>query len=206
MFTGLVRERGTLTASPQPSGKGGVRLVIGHSTQLGRGLAIGDSLAVNGVCLTLVEKTDVSSTVELAPETLRRTRLGELGRDDAVNLEPALRAGDPLGGHIVQGHVDTTISVVGREDLADHREVAFDLEASIAPYVVEKGSVTLDGVSLTVASLSPDRFTVALIPHTLEVTTLGDLEVGDRVHIEVDILAKYVARAVAAWDPAGRDR
>lgn len=201
MFTGLVRERGSLTADPRPSGAGGVRLVIGHSAALGRGLAIGDSLAVSGVCLTLVARADASSTVELAPETLRRTTLGGLRRGDAVNLEPALRAGDALGGHLVQGHVDTTTAVLGRADLGDHRELVFALPAAIAAFVVEKGSVSIDGVSLTVAGLAEDRFSVAVIPHSLEVTTLGALEVGDRVNVEVDILAKYVARAVEAWRP-----
>src|SRR3712207_3958568 len=119
-------------------------------------------------------------------------------RDDEVNLEPALRMGDALGGHMVQGHVDGTARVVDRRDLTDHRVLAFSIPEELAPYLVEKGSITVDGVSLTVSSLLPDRFEVALIPHTLEVTTLSRLQPGDRVNLEVDVIAKYVQRMLAA--------
>lgn len=196
MFTGLVRERGRLIADPSPSGQGGVRLRIGHSPELSGLLSLGASLAVSGVCLTLVDMAPGISEVELAPETLRRTSLGGLKAGDELNLEPALRMGDPLGGHWVQGHVDGTLAVVQRRDLQEHRELAFELPADLRPYVVEKGSVTLDGVSLTVSRLYPDTFEVALIPHTLEVTNLDRLQVGDRVNFEVDVLAKYVNRAL----------
>ncbi|MCG8461052.1 MAG: riboflavin synthase [Holophagales bacterium] len=203
MFTGIVRERGRLIADPEASEKGGVRLEIGHSEALGGLLEIGASLAVSGVCLTVVELSAAVSVVELSPETLERTGLGELRRSSDVNLEPALRAGDAMGGHWVQGHVDGLLAVLDRRDLAEHRELAFELPTAHAPHVVEKGSVTLDGVSLTVSRLverdgEASAFEVALIPHTLEVTTLGDLQAGDRVHFEVDILAKYVERAIAA--------
>jgi len=201
MFTGIVLERGRLLEAPTPSEKGGVKLVIGHSAELGRRLEIGASLAVSGVCLTLVERTDESSTVELSPETLRRTTLGGLERGSEVNLEPALRAGDALGGHWVQGHVDGVTELVSRQDFTEHRELDFALPPELAAYAVAKGSITLDGVSLTLAELERDRFRIALIPHTLEVTTLGLLEPGDRVNLEVDILAKYVERALAT---AGR--
>ncbi len=224
MFTGLVRERGRLGADPSPSGDGGVSLRIEHSTDLGASLALGDSLAVNGVCLTIVEQGMVDRTpaegreaepnrawsrVELAPETLRRTTLATLRSGSDVNLEPALRAGDALGGHWVQGHVDTTIGVAAREDLVAHRELTFELPEAMVPMVVEKGSVTLDGVSLTVATRTlgrsdGPRFSVALIPHTLEVTTLSALVVGDRVNLEVDVLAKYVASQLEAWRPAAQ--
>lgn len=196
MFTGLVRERGRLIADPSPSGQGGVRLRIGHSPELSGLLSLGASLAVSGVCLTLVDMAPGISEVELAPETLRRTSLGGLKAGDELNLEPALRMGDPLGGHWVQGHVDGTLQVVDRRDLQEHRELAFELPEDLRPYVVEKGSVTLDGVSLTVSRLHPDTFEVALIPHTLEVTNLDRLQVGDRVNFEVDVLAKYVNRAL----------
>ena len=187
-----------------PSGQGGVRLAIGHSADLGRRLEIGASLAVSGVCLTIVEMMELDGdpplgcTVELSPETLARTTLGALRRGDPVNLEPALRMGDPLGGHWVQGHVDGTTAVVDRRDLTDHRVLAFAIPPDLAPYLVEKGSITVDGVSLTVSALAPDRFEVALIPHTLEVTTLSALRPGDRVNLEVDVLAKYVHRILAA--------
>jgi riboflavin synthase len=240
MFTGLIQERGQVLGDPRPSGRGGVRLAIGLSGELAAGLGIGASLAVSGVCLTVVEIVEAESpatvprenepppwrhgepesaepapqqdggppsagrpapravVVELAPETLARTTLGRLRDGAAVNLEPALRAGDPLGGHLVQGHVDGTSEVVARRDLADHRLLAFALPPALAPYLVEKGSVTVDGVSLTVAGLAPDRFEVALLPHTLTVTTLGALAAGDAVNLEVDVLAKYVQRMLAA--------
>lgn len=173
-----------------------MRLRIGHSPELSGLLSLGASLAVSGVCLTLVDMAPGISEVELAPETLRRTSLGDLKAGDELNLEPALRMGDPLGGHWVQGHVDGTLQVVDRRDLQEHRELAFELPEDLRPYVVEKGSVTLDGVSLTVSRLHPDTFEVALIPHTLEVTNLDRLQVGDRVNFEVDVLAKYVNRAL----------
>lgn len=196
MFTGLVRERGRLIEAPERSPEGGVKLVIGHSEELGAELEIGASLSVSGVCLTLVEAAPSACAVELSPETLRRTTLGALSRGSEVNLEPAMRLGDVLGGHWVQGHVDATTEVVARRDLEEHREVAFALADDYRAFVVEKGSVTLDGVSLTISALAADRFEVALIPHTLEVTTLGSLAVGDRVNLEVDVLAKYVRRAL----------
>jgi riboflavin synthase len=198
MFTGLVVERGRLIEDPVPSGAGGVRMVIGHSPETGKRLSIGASLAVSGVCLTVTEMTDHRVTVELSPETLSRTTLGGLRKGGEVNLEPSLRMGDPLGGHLVQGHVDGTAEVVDRRDLAGHRELAFSIPPQLAPFLVEKGSVTVDGVSLTVSALGPDRFEVALIPHTLEVTTLSDLRPGDRVNLEVDVIGKYVARMLAA--------
>lgn len=183
-----------------PSGQGGVRLALGHSADLGRRLEIGASLAVNGVCLTITEldgDPPLGCVVELSPETLSRTTLGSLRRGDPVNLETALRMGDALGGHWVQGHVDGVTTVVDRRDLADHRVLAFAIPAGQEPLFVEKGSVALDGVSLTVSALASDRFEVALIPHTLEVTTLSRLRPGDRVNLEVDILAKYMHRMLA---------
>ncbi len=194
MFTGLVRERGRLIEEPTKSPEGGVCLSIGHSEGLSAVLDIGASLAVSGVCLTLVEHRPGRSRVELSPETLARTTLGSLQGGSLVNLEPALRMGDPLGGHWVQGHVDTTLKVLRRQEHKKHREVFFELPEDYRYVVVEKGSVTLDGVSLTVSRLQEDAFSVALIPHTLAATTLDLLEVGDRVNFEVDILAKYVQR------------
>jgi len=202
MFTGLVRERGRVAADPAPSEEGGVRLRLRHSTELSELLSIGASLAVSGVCLTVVELAAEESAVELSPETLRRTTLGALRAGGEVNLEPALRVGDPLGGHFMQGHVDGTLAVLAVETIGEHREVACELPAELAPFVVEKGSIALDGVSLTVAGLAADRFTVALIPHTLEVTTLGALRAGHRLNVEVDLLGKYVQRALQAMDLA----
>lgn len=227
MFTGLIVERGRVTAPPAPSAEGGLRLRIAHGAALAERLEIGASLAVAGVCLTVTSRSSdtagedaataspvAASTVELSPETLRRTMLGELAAGDEVNLEPALRLGDPLGGHWVQGHVDGLAEVTARRDAGAHRELALAAPARLGRYLAEKGSVTLDGVSLTVAS-PPRRIvaggeeavelTVALIPHTLDHTTLGGLEPGDRVHLEVDVLAKYVERLLGR-DRAGADR
>jgi riboflavin synthase alpha subunit len=198
MFTGLVAERGRLIAAPTPSGQGGRRLELVHSLGLSERLSPGASLAVSGVCLTVTDLSPGRTVVELSPETLSRTTLGDLDARDEVNLEPALRMGDPLGGHWVQGHVDTTVEVVERRDLEEHRELFFSLPEDLAPFLVEKGSVTLDGVSLTVAAQEGDRFSVALIPHTLEITTLSGLQVGHRVNLEIDVLAKYVHQALAA--------
>jgi riboflavin synthase len=198
MFSGLVVERGRVAEPPAPSGRGGVRLVLAHGLALGEILPVGASLAVSGTCLTVVERGDGRSTVELSAETLARTTLGGLKEGSAVNLEPALRVGDPLGGHWVQGHVDGRTEVVGRDDRGDHCTMSFALPPALAPFVVEKGSVAVDGVSLTVAGRGADRFSVALIPHTLNVTTLGDLQAGAAVNLEVDILAKYIHQALAA--------
>jgi riboflavin synthase len=174
MFTGLVAERGRVLSDPAPSPKGGVLLRVGCSVELGERLSIGASLAVSGVCLTVVELTAErdACVLEMGEETLRRTTLGGLAEGSAVNLEPALRMGDPLGGHWVQGHVDTTVELLARDDREDHSVLTFSLPVAMAPFVVEKGSVCLDGVSLTVASLgdlaapasegADDRFTVWL--------------------------------------------
>ena len=198
MFTGLILERGRVETDPEPSGQGGLRLVLGHSRALGERLPIGASVAVSGTCLTVVARGEGRSEVELSPETLARTTLGGLRAGDAVNLEPALRVGDPLGGHWVQKHVDARAAVVGRDDCGGHCTMSFALPAELAPFIVEKGSVAVDGVSLTVAGRSAGRFSVALIPHTLAVTSLGAVAVGALVNLEVDVLAKYVHQALAA--------
>lgn len=201
MFTGLVVEVGRLAAAPRSSGKGGVLLAIEHGDQVARRLLLGSSLAVAGVCLTAVRLEGSRTEVELSPETLRRTRLGGLSAGARVNLEPALRAGDELGGHWVQGHVDGTLRLLERIDREAHRELTFELPSADAARVVEKGSIAIDGVSLTIADCADDRFSVALIPHTLEATTLRDLEVGERVHVEYDVLGKYVERWLRLRSP-----
>jgi riboflavin synthase alpha subunit len=202
VFTGLVTERGRVAGDPRPLPGGGVRLAVEHSAELAARLGLGASLAISGVCLTVVagapSPAGWRSEFELVPETLARTTLAALGDGDAVNLEPALRMGDPLGGHLVQGHVDGTAEVVDRRDAGENRVLALSLPEALSPYLVEKGSITVDGVSLTVAARLPGRFEVALIPHTLAVTTLGDRAAGDRVNLEVDVLAKYVHQALAA--------
>lgn len=198
MFSGLVFERGWLSGGPEPVDGGGSRLRIAHSGDLGQRLTVGASLAVSGVCLTVTELLPGVALADLSPETLARTTLGALRDGAAVNLEPALRAGDALGGHWVQGHVDATAEVVEIRPLGEHREVRLRIPPELSPFVVEKGSVTVDGVSLTISRVEASDFSVALIPHTLAVTTLGELRAGQRVNLEVDILSKYVQRALAA--------
>lgn len=202
MFTGIVTERGRVVEAPGASDRGGSRLVVGHSAALAAKLDPGASIAVAGVCLTVVEQDEAvgaaRSAFDLSTETLSRTTLGALQAGDEVNLEPPLSAGDPLGGHWVQGHVDTTTRVTRVEEQGDHRVVTFNVPARLETGVVLKGSITIDGVSLTVAALDDRTFDVALIPHTLEVTTLGGLKPGDRVNVEGDVLARYVQKAVEA--------
>ena len=179
MFTGIVRERARVR-----SFKGG-RLVVESSLEPG----LGDSVAVDGVCLTVVDASNGALSFDLLDET--RARVKPFGRE--VNLEPALRAGEPLGGHYVQGHVDG----VGRVRAFEGERLTLEAPQELLRYCVEKGSIALDGVSLTIAALHDDAFEVALVPHTLEVTTLGGHGPGDPVNLEVDVLAKYVERLVA---------
>jgi riboflavin synthase len=196
MFTGIIEERGEI-AAVSPAG-GVTRLDIRARQVLGD-LAIGGSVAVNGACLSATAIGDRLFTVEAIPETMRRTNLGELRPGSAVNLERSLRLGGRLEGHWVQGHVDAVTRVVGRRREADRSErFEFELPAAQARYVVEKGSVALDGISLTVGEVGESTFAVYLIPHTLEVTTLGTRQPGDRLNLEVDILAKYVERLMAS--------
>jgi riboflavin synthase len=190
MFTGIVRELGSVEAVEENAD--GVRLRI-RGPETAVGASTGDSVSVNGVCLTAVEVQDGVLSFDVVPETLRRSTLGRLSAGDPVNLEPALQAGDPFGGHFVQGHVDGIARV--------RRTTEEGLEIEAAPellrYVVEKGSIALDGVSLTVATLDGDAFSVALVPHTKAVTTLGRAAPGDELNIEVDMLAKYVEKLTA---------
>lgn len=190
MFTGIVERIGTVREITARDGA--QRMVIGGAG-LGE-LPVGASIAVNGVCLTVVESGDAIS-VDLIPETLERTNLGALGPDELVNLELPLAAGGRFDGHIVQGHIDS-VGTIARVDIDNHQGTVMtvDVPEDLRRYIVEKGSVTIDGVSLTIAGLTEDGFSVALIPHTLEVTTLGLRKRGDTVNLEMDVLAKYVER------------
>jgi riboflavin synthase len=194
MFTGIVRELGTVEAFD------GSRLVV-VAMETEADSAVGDSVAVAGVCLTVVEADDGRLAFDVVPETLARTALGGLERGRAVNIEPSLRVGDRLGGHVVQGHVDVVGRVRSVAPDGDGRRVWVDAPAEVLGYCLEKGSVAVDGVSLTVAALDESGFEVALIPHTLDVTTLGWLQPGDPVNLEPDVLAKVVERLVAARLP-----
>jgi riboflavin synthase len=194
MFTGIVREVGNVDFFV------GSRLVV-TGPETAAGIAIGDSVSVAGVCLTVVESAEGRLSFDVVPETLARTALGRLEPGDPVNLEPALRVGDPLGGHVVQGHVDAVGRIRSLEPEGESRRVWVDAPESVVRYCLEKGSIAVDGVSLTVAALDDDGFEVALIPHTLEVTTLGRLEPDDHVNLETDVLAKVVERLLAARLP-----
>ncbi len=191
MFTGLVESIGKV-ASLQAEGEGR-RLVI-EATIFGNDITLGESIAINGVCLTVVEKTLGRADFQLAPETLRKSNLGNLTIGSLVNLERAMRLGDRLGGHWVQGHVDGMGSLLKREKDGDWEKFIFQMPATLSRYLVAKGSITINGVSLTVVDVSTDIFSVALIPHTLANTNLEVLRDGDPVNLEVDILAKYVER------------
>lgn len=190
MFTGIVREVGRVEAVEERGES--VRLVV-RAPETAAAAAVGDSVSLAGVCLTAVEIADGTVVFDAVPETLRRSTLGRLKTGGGVNVEPALRAGDPLGGHIVQGHVDG----VGRIRRVDDEGIEVEATQDVLRYCVKKGSITVEGVSLTIAGLAERSFTVALIPHTREVTTLGELAEGDDVNLEVDVVAKYVERLAA---------
>jgi riboflavin synthase len=191
MFTGIVREIGR--ADSISGHAGGVRLVI-DAPATATTTGVGDSVSIDGVCLTVVAAGETQIAFDAVPETLGRSALATLEPGSRVNLEPALRAGEALGGHYVQGHVDGVATVRSVEPEGDGRRLWFEPPPELLRYLVEKGSVAVQGASLTVAGLDEAGFAVALIPHTLEVTTFGALEPGDRVNIEVDVLAKYVEK------------
>jgi len=191
VFTGIVRERGRVVSVAL--GDGGAHLRI-EAPETAAAAKAGDSIAVAGCCLTATAVADGALEFDAVPETLARTTLGTLARDAEVNLEPALRAGEPLGGHFVQAHVDGRGLVVALEPQGEGARLQLELEHALLRYCVQKGSIALDGVSLTVAALDAAAIEVALAPFTLEHTTLSTLEPGDEVNVEVDLLAKYAER------------
>jgi riboflavin synthase len=195
MFTGIVQERGRVAAVA--GGKDGVRLAV-HAPETAARTAVGDSVSVDGCCLTAVAVADGRLAFHAVPESLRRTALEGLEAGVEVNLEPALRAGEPLGGHVVQGHVDGVGRVRSLEPEGEGARLAVEASPKVLRYCVEKGSIALQGVALTIAALSDEGFEVALVPHTLKATTLGTLHPGDSVNLEVDVLAKYVERLLLA--------
>jgi riboflavin synthase len=198
MFTGIIQGKGKVQRA-QASG-GGMVFLLETDFDL-TDPEDGESIAVNGVCLTARDIKGNSFLVDVSPETLSRTGLAKLQSGSQVNLERALRLSDRLGGHMVSGHVDTQGRVEDRRNEGDFTLFTFSLSPSLVKYVIEKGSVAINGVSLTVNSCEGDRFTVSIIPHTLAVTTLGELKPGDRVNIEVDIIGKYVEKLLS--DKAG---
>jgi riboflavin synthase len=187
MFTGIVSGVGKVVAA------GGRRIGIDHAATA-RKVRIGSSVAINGVCLTVVQKRGSLFYADVVPETRRRTNLGSLKDGSRVNLELPLTASASLDGHLVQGHVDATAVVQKVQVAAAGKQVTFELPATVAHYVAEKGSIAVDGVSLTVSSVNRGSFTVALIPHTLAVTIAGSYKRGSKVNLEADVIARYVAR------------
>jgi riboflavin synthase len=207
MFTGIVEGTGTVAALAAAADGSGARLQL-EAPWLAGQLEPGESVAVNGCCLTVAEATAAGFAADLVAETLRRTALGGLAAGARVNLERPVSLGGRLGGHLVQGHVDGVARIQDRQPVGPEgsgepqggapvnrgEEVRIELPPDLERYVVEKGSIAVDGVSLTVAAVGPGWLTVALVPHTLEVTTLGDRQPGDPVQLEVDVIAKYVER------------
>jgi riboflavin synthase len=192
MFTGIVTDIGEVIAV-EPRAAGLARLTIAGRCEPDT-VAIGASIACSGVCLTVVARGKDWFAVDAAAETLRRTTIGRWRKGTRINLERALKVGDELGGHIVAGHVDGLAEVVARENLPDMAQFTLRAPDNLARFIAPKGSITLDGVALTVNETAGERFSVLIIPHTLEVTTLSALGVGDEINLEVDLLARYIAR------------
>ena len=189
MFTGIIEALGLVqVVEERPPGR---RLTI-EGGGIAEGIVLGDSVAISGCCLTVVAIQESSLDFDVGPETLSRTILGRLTKGDTVNLERAVRVGDRLGGHFVSGHVDAVGTLMQRDDAKDWCTFWFHMPDNLRTQMASKGSVAVDGVSLTLVAVESDRFSVPLIPHTLAVTTLGRLQVGDQVNLETDILAKYV--------------
>ncbi len=194
MFTGIIRELGRVEDAD--GGEAGVRLRV-RAPETAARTAVGDSVAIGGICLTATDVSDGVIAFDAVPETLRSTALSRLVPGSEVNVEPALRAGEPLGGHLVQGHVDGVGTVRSVVPDGDGKRLVVEAPAEILRYCVEKGSIAVDGVSLTVARLRPDVLEIALVPHTLTATALGRLRPGDPVNLEADLLAKHVERLLA---------
>ena len=195
MFTGIVRELGEVEALE--GDEAGVRLRVRAPETAARS-GPGDSIAVNGVCLTATQVVDGELSFDVVRETLGRSTLGRLRQSAGVNVEPALHAGDPLGGHIVQGHVDGVGRVISLEPEGDGKRLVIRVPGKLAHLCVEKGSIAVEGVSLTIADVEGERVSIALVPHTLGATTLGGLRPGDEVNVEADVIAKHVERLLEA--------
>jgi riboflavin synthase len=197
MFTGIIQERGTVSAVQRTGG--GSRIEV-RAKQTASNTMINDSVCINGACQTVIARSGDSFIVEAVEETLKKTTLGTFKPMQMVNLELPLRLSDRVGGHLVQGHVDGVGKVTGIEKQASSWLVRIELPVEFMRYVIPVGSIAIDGVSLTVARLDENGVTVSLIPHTLEVTTLSALEVGQRVNVELDLLGKYIERLIARKD------
>ncbi len=191
MFTGIIMELGGIVSLTR---KGAGAMLTVAAGSLSKDAVIGDSISVNGACLTVVRVDGGTLSFDLSDETLRSTNLGQLRPGERVNLEPSLRADGKLGGHFVTGHVDAVGKIKAKSMVGDAFEVVFDSPEQVTCLLVEKGSVAVDGISLTVVEVAPETFTVVIIPHTAKVTTIGFKNAGDSVNLEADIIGKYVAR------------
>lgn len=194
MFTGIVEEIGTVRSI---DGRSGYQRTSIEATTVLDGLEVGDSVSLAGACHTAVEVAESGFIVESVEETLRRTTVGSLRVGDRLNLERSVRLSDRLDGHLVQGHVDGVGQVVQRVDGGDHWDYTIEMPSALSRFVAEKGSIAIDGISLTVVSVDGDRFSVTIIPHTMKVTTMKDRSQGDRVNLEVDLVARYLERLVS---------
>ena len=192
MFTGIVAATGILKS--RESFNGDLRIRFDVPSVMMSGCKVGDSISVSGVCLTMLEPDETGFSADLSVETLDKTSLGDRHTGDSVNLELAMRASDRLGGHLVSGHVDGLAELVSRTEDARSERFLFKTSRGLARYIAPKGSACLDGVSLTVNDVDDNRFSICIIPHTLSVTTLGGLSVGDKVNLEVDLIARYLDR------------
>jgi riboflavin synthase len=201
MFSGIIEEVGRVAAL-EPNGEM-VKLVVA-APLVASDAHVSDSICVNGVCLTVTQKEDDRLSFDAVPETLSRSSLGDLAVDSPVNLERSLAVGQRLGGHFVQGHVDSTAELLATLDKGDSWEFTFETDPDLTPLLVEKGSIALDGISLTLARVNVNRFTVAIIPFTWEHTNLSSRKVGDRVNVEADILGKQVLRAMVYMQQGGQ--
>jgi riboflavin synthase len=194
VFTGIVRELGVVVSTEEASGG---RALVVRAPMTSAHVTVGDSVAIDGCCLTASAVSGGTMSFHAVPETIARTTLGDLGADEWVNVEPAIRAGEELGGHYVQGHVDAVGRVRSVTAEGAGLRVVVEAPDEVLRYCVEKGSITIDGVSLTIAELAENSFAVALVPHTLAATTLSDLEPGQAANLEADVLAKYVERLIS---------
>jgi len=200
MFTGIIQGRGKIFEK-RPAGGG---LVFGIEADFDlTDPSEGESIAINGVCLTAREISGRRFLADVSPESLQRTNLGRISVGGVVNLERALKLSDRLGGHLVSGHVDATAEIISRKPLGDFVIFSFAVPEGLGRYIIEKGSITIDGISLTVNSVDKREFSVSIIPHTLEITTLGKMGQGDRVNIEVDLIGKYVEKLLSVKPEGG---
>ena len=197
MFTGIIQATGTITRLE--INEQHARLGICASALTPADLPLGASIAVNGICLTVTDWSDNDFAVDVMPETMKRTNLGHLQKGSLVNLEPALALDGKLDGHIVAGHVDTTAELVIRNENENSIELEFAVPHKYAPFIVEKGSIAIDGISLTVTMAENDHFGVSLIPYTIQNTTLAHYQVGDKANIEVDMIGRYAVKQIQAW-------